>query len=41
MKLADVIQAIEAAKAKRDFINELTPANKKFLSRRNIKRRQE
>ena len=35
MKLADVIQAIEAAKIKRDFINELTPANKEFLSRRN------
>lgn len=29
-KLADVIQAIEAAKIKRDFIHELTPANKEF-----------
>jgi hypothetical protein len=35
MKLVDVIQAIETTKIKRDFIHELTPANKEILSRRN------
>ena len=35
MKLEEVIQAIEAAKVKRDFMYELTPANKQILSRRN------
>lgn len=35
MKLVDVIQAIEAAKVKRDFMYELTPANRQILSRRN------
>lgn len=35
MKLVDVIHAIEEAKVKRDFMNELTPANKQILSRRN------
>ena len=35
MKLDEVIKAIEAAKVKRDFMYELTPANKQILSRRN------
>ena len=32
MKLEEVIQAIEVAKVKRDFMYELTPANKQILS---------
>lgn len=35
MTLNEVIQAIESAKEKRDFMHELTPANKELLSRRN------
>lgn len=31
MKLDEVIKAIEAAKVKRDFMYELTPANKQIL----------
>lgn len=34
MKLKEVILAIEAAKMKSDLLNELTPENKAFLSRR-------
>ena len=35
MTLSNVIQAIETAKVKRDFMYELSPANKQVLSRRN------
>lgn len=35
MTLQEVRQAIEATKEKRDIMNELTPANKEILSRRN------
>ncbi len=35
MTLEEVRQAIEEARLKRDFTQELTPANKDFLSRRN------
>ncbi len=35
MTIQEVINAIEAAKVKRDFMSELTPANKQFLSKRN------
>lgn len=34
MTISEVIQNIEAARVKRDFMYELTPANKKILSRR-------
>lgn len=35
MTLNEVVLAIESAKEKRDFMHELTPANKELLSRRN------
>lgn len=35
MTIQEVIKAIEAAKVKRDFMYELTPANKELLSKRN------
>lgn len=35
LTIEDVRKAIEEARLKRDFIHELTPANQKFLERRN------
>ena len=35
LTIEEVRKAIEEARLKRDFIHELTPANQKFLERRN------